>query len=42
MTTVKGDVRQRGAEVTRLFCALGGEYNGRSDYDGDQNDQEER
>ena len=42
MTTVRGDVRQRGTEVTWLFYALGGEYDGHNDQDGDQKDQEER
>ena len=31
MTTVGGDVRQRGSEVSWFFYALGGEYDGQSD-----------
>ena len=42
MTTVRGEVRQRGTEVTWLFYAPGGEYDGHSDYYGDQNYLEER
>ena len=34
MTTVGGDVRQRGSEVSWFFYALGGEYDGQSDHDG--------